>query len=182
MKALSWTRLLWVAAAGMICGSLLAFVTLRLGGTPPLMTPWLGLLFVIIAVGLWQSGRAVRKLKQNKETRMTPIHAARVALFARSGAATGSLFAGFLIGIGLVGLSRLWAPSVAASAIGAGIGAVGAIILCLVSMLVEGWCIDDSDSSRQNNRGQEPKSSGRGAHGTARGASKEFDAFSVKKW
>ncbi len=165
MKPLSWVSVVVPAAGGLLAGAALTGALLKLAYAPPLVTPWLALLFALIAAGVLRAGLAVRKLKRRQSTRISPVDAARIALFARASVTTGALFGGFLAGILVVSLFRTWAPATASAAFGAGISLAGAVVLTVIGWLVESWCIDDSadgeggqGSQERRRRGQEPGS------------------------
>lgn len=159
-----------LAAAGLIVGAGLAFGLLSLGRTPLLITPWLGLVFVVVAAGLWLGGKEVRRLKQREVSRVSPLQAARIAFFARSATLNGAAFTGFLLGGALVNFFRLWAPATASSAVGSAIAATGALAMTIVAWIVERWCLDDSGDSWDRSRTGENPGPSRDAEvtGTAR--------------
>ncbi len=163
MKPLSGVVLMLLGTAGLIVGAALSFVMLRLAYAPPMITPWLALLFLLIAVAVLAGGRGVRKLKRRQETRVTYLDAARIALFARSAALNGAVFSGFFGGILLVSLFRTWAPATVTAAWGSGAALVGAGVLTVTALIVERWCIDDED---EDGKGGTP--GGRSGHGLQR--------------
>lgn len=160
MKPLSAPVLALLALGGLIGGAALSFVMIRLAYSPPIITPWLSLLFVLIAVGLFIGGRGVKKLRRRLPTRVTAVDAARIALFARSAALNGALFAGFFGGILAVSLFRTWAPATLSAAWGAGLALAGTTLMLVVAWVVERWCIDDSDGPSGSRSGREGRGSG----------------------
>lgn len=144
MKPLNWGIAVLIGLVGAVLGSLLSLATVMMGNTPLIVTPWLALLFLGVAIALWVAGREVRKLKQKKSTRMTPIQASRVAFFARSAVLNGAAFTGFLAGVGLIAATRLWAPAMASGALGAGAAGLAALAMTLIAAIVERWCVDDA--------------------------------------
>lgn len=144
MKPVSWPLIGSIALIAVAVGIVLSWGLVLAGYFPLVFTPWLGALFVVIAAGLFWAGLGVRRLKAGKRTSISSLQAARIAAFARSVLINGSGFSGFFIGVGVASLFRIWAPSMTSSLIGAGIAALGSIIMTVVAALVEHWCIDDS--------------------------------------
>ena len=143
MAPLSWWQMLAWAVPALVAGSVVSELRVAHGGAPLLVTPWLGALFLVVAAALWLLGRGVRNLKLHRETSLTALGAARTAAFAKAAALTGAACVGFGVGVLVVGITRLWAPAMAASALGAGIAAVGAAVMTATAWVVERWCRDD---------------------------------------
>ncbi len=160
------------ALIGLLIGALLSALLLQLAMSPPLITPWLALLFVLLSIAIFQGGRGVRRFKRGEKTRVGAVDAARIAMFARSAAINGAAFSGFFLGIGAVSLFRLWAPTTVQAAIGAGIALAGSLLLAGISWLVEHWCVDDSADDWDQEQGGGPGGSGKPT-GTARMAERE---------
>lgn len=154
MKPVHWGVVTLLGIVGFAFGALLSVGLLSLGRTPLMITPWLGLFFLVLAGALLLGGREVRKLKARESTRITAIQASRVALFARSALLNSPLFTGFLAAVAVVGLFRLYAPATASSALGAGVGAAGALVFTIVAAIVERWCVDDSGEDWEKNSEQ----------------------------
>ena len=168
MKKLSIPQLfLWavLAAAGAALGQA---VLVASGNSPLLITPWMALVFLAFALYLLVAGLQVRKYKRGEQNNLSALGAARVAILARVCASLGSVFFGLLVGLMVVGLTRLWAPAMASAALGAGIAAVGAIVLTVIALMVERWCLDqgDSDESKQSQNSKGSRS-GKSVAGTA---------------
>lgn len=166
MKPLQWGPMFGLFLGGGALGLGISAILIGLGRHPLGITGWLGAFFGLIAVVLWYMGNQVRRLKSGSDTRMTPLQAARVAAMARSIAINGAWFSGFLVAVSAVGFTRVWAPAMLSSAIGAGSAAVGALAMTAVAWVVERWCVDDSDSD-QDNASSKQRPGERGAHGAA---------------
>lgn len=158
------------ATIGLASGSLIAALMLRFGHSPLILTPWLALLFLVIGIILLGAGLQVKRLKSGKSTTITALHAARIALFARSSAINGAAFTAFLLGVLLISLTRLWAKAVALAALNAGIAAAGALVMTILAVVVERWCLDDmqrdGDKNKTKKDNLESHSDGK-AHGQA---------------
>lgn len=166
MKPFSWGLVAATGAVGLAVGAGLSLGLMAFTKSPLLITPWLGLLFLLLGAGILAGGLAVRRFKRGSARRLTAIQAARVALFARSAIFNGAAFVGFLGGIAAVGLMRLWAPATAASAVGAGIACVGALVMMIIAILVERWCRDDA-GDRPDSKDRSGQRRNRGLEGTA---------------
>lgn len=152
--------LLAVVAAG--AGALLCAVVVGTGHGPVLVTPYLGaVLGAIAALVLW-AGLAVRRMRARKRTWMTPILAMRTALFARTCTLVGSAGSGLLAGIAVVSAVQLRATASAAAALDAGLACLGAVLLTVVAVVVERWCVIDSGGDGEDG----PDSRGGRAPGT----------------
>lgn len=162
MKPLAIQTLLGLALGSLLVGAAVSLVLLETGSSPPIITPFLTLMLLMLGVWQWVAGRAVKRLKGKERTWMTPIGAARTAVFARASAYVSAILTGLLIGVGLVGFTRLWAPATAMSAWTALAGAIAAAFATVVSVVVERWCIDDDedkDSDRQGPNRSAPRPS-----------------------
>ncbi len=145
MKPLSLWLVTGVFVAFVAVGSLVSALAVSSGGNPLFVTPWLAGLFLLVGIWLLLAGRGVRRLKRREKTWVTPIIAGHTAIFARSSAPVIAAFAGFLMGVALVGFSRMWAPAMAFAAWSALASAAGAVFATFCAVVVEHWCIDDSD-------------------------------------
>ena len=146
-------NLLLVASIGVVTlalGALTSALLVRAGAHPFVVTPLISLFFVLIAIWLLVGGRAVRRLRARRDTWVTPIGAARIAVLSRATAYVTSGCGGFLAGVAIVGFTRLWAPATALSAWSGLVGAITALLACGAAILVERWCRDsgsDDDNS-----------------------------------
>lgn len=180
MKPLSWGSVALATAAGLGVGLALSSALLALGHSPPLITPWLSLLFILIAVALLWGGRAVRHFKADRTSNLSPLSAARIAMFSRSAAVNGGIFSGFLAGILIVSLFRTWAPATAAAALGAGVSLAGALVMTIVAWVVEGWCVDDSDGPGEDGSGRPRREEDPRSAGAARVTHREGEPWRAK--
>lgn len=144
MKPLNRALVGSIGVAALAFGALIAALMVRYGSQPLVVTPWISLSFILIGLWLLIGGRAVRNLKAHKETWVSPVGAARIAVFARSSAYVLSGCTGFLMGVAGVGFTRMWAPIMAFAAWSALAGAVTALFACLSAVVVERWCRDVS--------------------------------------
>lgn len=148
---------IWVVATSAAVlvpiGALVSSILVFSGSHPLIITPWISVLFTLIGVLLLWAGRGVKRLKRRESTWVTPIMAARIAIFSRSSAPVIAGFGGFLLGVALVGFTRLWAPIAAASAWTALAGFLAATFGAVSAVVVERWCIDDTDEDEDGNRG-----------------------------
>jgi Preprotein translocase subunit Sec62 len=148
MTPVSWPFVVAVAVVALLCGFFVSGGLVITGHSPLIITPWMGVLFLVIAVVLFAGGIGVKHLKSGRRTNTTALQAARVAAFARSCLLCGAGFSGFLAGVAGIGLFRLWASAMQQSAIYGGIAFLGAIIMTIVAVIVERWCIDDGTQDK----------------------------------
>lgn len=139
MTPLSLVTLTICALVGVGAGALLNGILLASGQFPVLITPFLGLLSIVIAGALYRFGRKVRDLRDGEDTTMHPVVALRVILFARASALVCASLAGLCVGIILTDLGRLDASAVWESAWGAGVAALGLLVWMSVGIVVEKW-------------------------------------------
>lgn len=165
---------LWATLACALAAMVSAFLVSS-GHSPFLVTPWMALVFLGFAAYLLAAGLQVRKYKRGERTNLTALGAARTAMLARTCAILGSVFCGLLVGVALIGLMRLWAPATAASAVGAGVAAAGALVMAVIAVVVERWCLDQSDDKDQDASRKDPKSGQPVAGSAARGKVSQND-------
>lgn len=147
MKPLSWRPVILVALAALLIGAGLTAALLAIGHNPIVFTPWLGLLFALVAVITLVAGLGVRRYRRGTSRNLTALQVARIAMFARSAVINGAAFTGFLLGVMFVCLFRVWAPVVLSAAWGSGIAAAGALTMTLIAVLVEYWCRHHDDGA-----------------------------------
>lgn len=153
MKPLSLTSLLIPAALFGAIGALAALLS-----TAIMITPFTGVLFVLVAIGLFYFGRKVVALKEHEDTNMNAQGAMYVAMFAYTSAWVSAGAIGFFAGFALASLRNFHADFIRTSLLGALLSAIGAIILLIVAIIVERWCqIDDDDDSNPPSSGLEQK-------------------------
>jgi len=155
-------QLALIAALSGGVGALVSAIIVGSGGTPVVVTPYLAVAFLVLALALLYAGLAVRRMRARKHTWMTPIAAMRTAVAARSASLGGSAFLGLLAGVAAIGLTRLEADSMVSSAATAGLGALASLVLVVIGVLVERWCVlgpdddQDEDSSRGDHASRTP--------------------------
>ena len=160
MKPLSVRSVLLVIVASGLVAGLLTAAIFNMGLGPLTVTPFLGLLCVVLAAALIWNGRQVRRLKQGEPTRMTPMLAMRVAVAARASALVGAGCFGVLAAITLVSVLRPSTSALQMAAMWAGIDAAGALVWAAASFVVERWCVIDNDDSSEDHP-TKPGSSGK---------------------
>lgn len=117
-------------------------------GRAPLPIPWTVLVVVVVAaVVAVVLGWAVRQYRRGKRPGLSPIRAARTAVYAQACAYAGAILGGAYGGYA-VALAADWghAPR-RAVAVSALIGLVGAAVLCGAGLLAEHWCKHDGDAA-----------------------------------
>ncbi|WP_165217400.1 DUF3180 family protein [Schaalia sp. ZJ1691] len=135
-----------VAALLVGCGSAIVVIT---GGFPPLIAPAVGVVFLVLDVLIWWLGFHVRRYRNGKRTWVTAFAAMRIAALARASAWAGAGFGGALLGIAGASLLRIDAATMTYNAWVAGLGGLAAFSWCVISVVVERWCVlgsDDTDS------------------------------------
>ncbi|MDO5729665.1 MAG: DUF3180 family protein [Actinomycetaceae bacterium] len=157
MKPLSLRALTGGAAIVGVLGFLLHYSFKVRALTYIAPTPFLGLLFILIACGLWYYGRKVLALKNGNRDAISVTSATNVAVFAYASAWIGAGFTGLLIGLVLPMLSDLESSYVESAVMGALQAGVGAFSLTVVAVVVERWCHIDEDDESAKSRGLEPE-------------------------
>src|SRR5699024_4327008 len=131
-----WYTPLGLAAVSTVGCYILLAVLGRLVPVPVLS----GAGLLLIAAVLWVQGRQVRRLVAGERTAMTPMQAARVAVFAKAATLGGAAVGGYCAAQLILALENLQAPAqrVQAWASGGALGAAG--VLVVVALVVESWC------------------------------------------
>lgn len=159
MRPVSLAHLSTIAVVTGLLAALLNTVAVGTGHSPALITPYLCVVFLGIAVILWVLGRGVRRMRDHQRTWMTPILAMRTAILARSAALMGSAVVGAMAGFLVSVLPRLQAPAMGSSALGSSLSLASSLLMTVVAVVVERWCVIDSggdDSSADaSDRGAE---------------------------
>ncbi|OKL47973.1 hypothetical protein BSR29_05695 [Boudabousia liubingyangii] len=158
MRRISYPIMGLIAVLGAV-GAYAGTHSLVINGKSPIIpTPILGVIFLAAAVYLWVQGRRVLKLKRGQYTEMTPTGAFKVAVMCHSSAYTSSLFIGVLGALLTYGTTRWEAETFRALTIASIYGLVGAIVLLVVALIVEHWCLLDKDneSGSETNREGNP--------------------------
>ncbi|PID98186.1 MAG: hypothetical protein CSA82_00875 [Actinobacteria bacterium] len=145
MRPLSVLHLVLLAGVGMLAAVIFTVFSVKLGSTPFLATPYLFALAFACSALLFWAGRGVRRLRDGTPTRMTPILALKVAFIARASALVSATIVGLLAGVVAVSVTRLEAPAMVSAAITDSFVAVGFLVWCVVALIVERWCVVDSD-------------------------------------
>lgn len=157
MKPVSITHLTVIALTACVLAALANAVSVGTGHSPALVSPYLCVVFLAIAVVLWVLGRGVRRLRDHQRTWMTPILAMRTAILARSSSWMGSAAVGVMFGILVTDLPRLQAPAMTSSAVGSGLSLLSALVMSVVAVIVERWCVidpgDDDSAGETSERG-----------------------------
>lgn len=148
MKPLSLWTLALVAALSGALGALISAMLMQSGQSLLVVTPWLSVLFVVVAIWILVLGIGVRRLRRKERTWVSSVGAGRTALFARSSAPVLAGLAGFLLGVAAVGFGRWWAPAVLYSAWFALAAGLTGTLACICAVMVERWCIDDSEDGK----------------------------------
>jgi hypothetical protein len=135
-----WQTLV-VVALGITAATWIVFDAVEgQGGLPP-DVPWLvAAVEVLIAAVVLSLGWAVRQFLRGKRPNLDPIRAARTAVLAKASCYTGALLAGWYAGQTIVLLTDLQTVGNVGRAVSAGAAAVGAIVLAVVGLVVEGFC------------------------------------------
>lgn len=153
MKPLNLLTLGGVALAVAVAGFLTTDAMVTRGLNPILISYLIPAILVLCAAGLLWAGWHVRRLKARKTTWMRPLTAMRVALAARAAATVASGCTGLGAGIALAALQRMDATTMAAAARDGLITAGGALILTVCAVIVERWCLIDSDGDGDGDTG-----------------------------
>ncbi len=146
MKPLPIGLIAAFALGGLALGLLVQAMLLQ-SNRPLIITPWLALVFLLLAIWLGAVGVGIRRLKRKERTWVTPVLAGRTALLARAVVPVATFFATLLLGIALVSFGRSQSPLLMSVGWSATVGAVGAFGAATVAFLVERWAIDTGDDS-----------------------------------
>lgn len=146
MRPLRKFTLLVLALVALVAGYFLSDLAVKMGGSPLQFSPILTLLVFCGAVVLGIFGQAVKRLRDGKPSWMQLAKAPLVALVAQAAAVWSALFIGYLLSQ-LILVYQLrhaeMAGSFAASTIAL---ALANVLLLVIALLVESWCIiDDSE-------------------------------------
>lgn len=139
MKPLSLTSVLTSCVVGGLSGAIVNTVLLGLTYLPIMITPYLGLLSVAIAIVLVMYGRQVKALRDGQPQACDPVFAARVVLFARSSAMVCAFLSGICLGVVVTNLPRIEAPALWESTWGGAIAGVGLLLWMSAGIVVEKW-------------------------------------------
>ncbi len=108
---------------------------------------------LVLAAGIFWAGWAVRAYQRGDRPDLDPLRAARTFVLAKAGALTGALLAGRYLATVLVVLGQLEIEARRDQAVAAGIGALCAVVLAVVGLVVEKFCelppTDDGDDREE---------------------------------
>ncbi|WP_175955288.1 DUF3180 domain-containing protein [Schaalia sp. Marseille-Q2122] len=161
MKPLTLLPLIGYGLVGMALTAGVNFVLLSLGFSPFLVSPLGALASVALAVALLIAGNGVRRLRDGKTTRMTPLWAFRIALLARASAGVNAVLVGCWLGLCLSYLPWTEAPGVRGALLWALFAALCSLVWAVSGVVVERWCQIDSDEPEGTQGGSGARSSTR---------------------
>lgn len=162
MKPLSIIRLIVIAVVVGVIGNLVTLALVVEGMNPVLISFLIPALLTIFAVLLLWAGWHVRRFKERKTTWMTAIGAMRVAIAARACALVSAGVAGFAIGTSIAASTRLDASTMEMAARDGVVAAAGAVFLCVCGVIVERWCLVDTDDGTEGGNEDTPPGVSRG--------------------
>lgn len=139
MKPLTWWGTSFAALIGFMIAASTNAILLASGAYPILLTPALGPMCTLIAVGLFVVGRKVRHFQKDDKHAMNPMLALRIVLFARASALVCALLVGGCLGIVITSLGRVEAPAVYEAIVDAAIAGSGLALWMSVGLIVEKW-------------------------------------------
>ncbi|WIK88781.1 DUF3180 family protein [Varibaculum cambriense] len=143
MRPLRKLILLVLGAIALLAGYFLSDLAVKMGGSPLQFSPILTVLIFCGAVVLAIFGQAVKRLRDGKPSWIQLAKAPLVALVAQASAVWSALFLGYLLSQ-LILAYQLRHAEMAGSFAGNTIAlALVNLLLLVVSLLVESWCIID---------------------------------------
>lgn len=145
MKPLALPPLAGYGLLGLVLTAAFSVVMLTLGFPPFMVSPLGGVASIVLAILLLVAGNGVRRLREGKTTRMTPIWAFRIALLARASAWVNATIVGCWTGLALSLLPWIEAVGARSAALWALFAALCALAWTIVGIIVERWCQIDSD-------------------------------------
>ena len=158
-----------IFALGVASGALMNLMSVRSGG-PELSLPSLTLLGALLLAVLVlyfarQVSRFSRPETRTKAGSMTPLLAARVAIFAQALALTGALLAGWQIALVAYQLGLLASRATLAPLVESLLALVAGLVMLLAGILAENWCkIPPEDQKGSGGVGQISPQTGPQAH------------------
>lgn len=153
MRPLRKLILLALGAIALLAGYFLSDLAVKMGGTPLQFSPILTVLIFCGAVVLAIFGQAVKRLRDGKPSWIQLAKAPLVALVAQASAVWSALFLGYLLSQ-LILAYQLRHAEMAGSFAGNTIAlALVNLLLLVIALLVESWCIidDGEDGSAGTN-------------------------------
>ncbi len=141
MKPLRKLTLVALGIIALLSGYFLSDLAVKMGGTPLQFSPILTVLIFCGAVVLAIFGQAVKRLRDGKTSWIQLAKAPLVALVAQASAVWSALFIGYLLSQ-LILVYQLRHAEMAGSFAGKTIAlALVNLLLLVVALLVESWCI-----------------------------------------
>ena len=152
VRRVSYLLMIVIAVIAAAASAVISNLMIKHGLAPLELSPVKAIVMLAIAVGIVIWGLGVKRMREGKETSMTPLRAVRVAAFSQSCALFGAAVFGWrLVQLGVA--VSLWDSPVGhpgtASAI---IGALAAVILTGAGKTVEGWCVIDDSDDKDNDQ------------------------------
>lgn len=150
MKPTRWFTLVGIGAIAILCAFFIDRTVAAFGAIPFQVNWFFPALPLIIALVVIIAGRAVKALRSREDTWITPVGAARVAIFSQAASRVGAGLTGFAAGHALyawmAGNVPLWREQLWQSAA----AGVGWLCLTICAVVVERWCTieageDDDD-------------------------------------
>ncbi|MDU1224956.1 DUF3180 family protein [Varibaculum cambriense] len=143
MRPLRKLILLALGVIALLAGYFLSDLAVKMGGSPLQFSPILTVLIFFGAVVLAIFGQAVKRLRDGKPSWIQLAKAPLVALVAQASAVWSALFLGYLLSQ-LILAYQLRHAEMAGSFAGNTIAlALVNLLLLVVALLVESWCIID---------------------------------------
>ena len=163
MRRTRWTAVLACFVTTTVISLILFDLVLRHRGWVPGLTAWGAVVAVVMTVLVLVAGLAVRRLREHRETWMTPIGAAVTAAAAQASALVGVLVGGVYAGELVVAVLAPSSPAMCSLVWAAG----GCLLACLtwsaVGLLVEYWCAIDMSDDDEDGGGRSSEVPGSGA-------------------
>lgn len=163
MRRTRWTTVLACLVTTAVISFVLFDLVLRHRGWVPGLTAWGAVVAVVMTVLVLVAGLAVRRLREHRETWMTPIGAAVTAAGAQASVLVGVLVGGVYAGELVVAVIAPSSPAMCSLAWTAG----GCLLACLawsaVGLLVEHWCAIDMSDDDEDGGGRSSEVPGSGA-------------------
>ena len=152
-------RVLVLTALGVTLVGLLVIRALDSAGHRPPPVAWIeDVALVALAVVIFWLGWTVRAYKRGNKPDLDALRAARTLVIAKAGALTGAILTGRYLASVLDVVGDLGITSQRDRAIAAGIAALCAILLTVVSLIAERFCEippPDDDAEKNGNHGPE---------------------------
>jgi hypothetical protein len=109
-----------------------------------------------LAAGIFWAGWAVRAYQRGERPGLDPLRAARTFVLAKAAALTGALLAGRYLATVVVVMGQLGIEARRDQAVAAVVGAVCALVLTVVGLVVERFCeLPPPDDGDSNGKGEE---------------------------